>query len=104
MTGGVKVAPRVVEDALADHVPGIRDVVVVGAPDPVWGQAVSALLVMDPESSGEVPTTADVRAALRGVLPDHALPRHVRTAEELPLRGPGKPDRRAVAAMFGMGE
>ncbi len=104
VTGGLKVAPRLVEDAVAAHVAGIRDVVVVGSADPEWGQAVSALLVMDPSWTGRAPTTAEVRVALRGVLPDHALPRRVRTAEELPLRGPGKPDRRAVAALFGVGQ
>jgi o-succinylbenzoate---CoA ligase len=44
-----------------------------------------------------------VRARLRGVLASHALPRRVLLATEVPLRGPGKPDRRAVAAMFTVG-
>ena len=48
-------------------------------------------------------TAAELRAHLRGILPDHALPRRAATVTDLPLRGPGKPDRRAVAAIFTMG-
>lgn len=102
-TGGVKVAPRLVEEAVLRHVPGVREVVVVGTPHPHWGQAVSALLVMVPGSLHGDPTVADLRAHLRGVLPDHALPVRALTARRIPLVGPGKPDRRAVAAMFTVG-
>lgn len=100
-TGGLKVAPRLVEEAIAEHIVGVREVVVVGVPDPHWGEAVSALVVLDPQGLLRDLTAADVRAALRGILPDHALPHRLRTATEIPQRGPGKPDRRAVAALMG---
>ncbi|MEO7422978.1 MAG: o-succinylbenzoate--CoA ligase [Ornithinibacter sp.] len=103
VTGGLKVAPRLVEEALAAGVPGIRHVVVVGTPDREWGQSVSAYLVLDPARSPRTPTTAEVRSALRGTIPDHALPRRVLTGTTVPLRGPGKADRRAVAALFDVG-
>ena len=48
-------------------------------------------------------TAYELRAHLRGILPDHALPRRAVTAGAVPTRGPGKPDRRAVVAMFTMG-
>ena len=99
-TGGVKVAPRLVEDAVAEHLAMVREVVVVGVPDPVWGEAVSALLVLDPEA-GHAPTVPELRAGLRGILPDHALPRRLLVTAAIPTRGPGKPDRAAVVAMFG---
>ncbi|WP_377640394.1 o-succinylbenzoate--CoA ligase [Oryzobacter terrae] len=102
-TGGVKVAPRLVEEAVLAHVPGVGEVVVVGTPHPEWGEAVSVLLVMDPVVRRPDPSVADLRALLRGVLPDHALPVRVRTADRVPLAGPGKPDRRAVAALFTVG-
>ncbi len=100
-TGGVKVAPRLVEDAVADHVAVVREVVVVGVPDPVWGEEVSALVVLDPDAD-HAPTVADLRAGLRGILPDHALPRRLLVADAIPTRGPGKPDRQAVVEMFGL--
>jgi len=43
---------------------------------------------------------ADIRDRLRGILPDHALPRRLVTLPMLPLRGPGKPDRAAVRRHF----
>ena len=102
-TGGLKVAPRLVEEAIAEHVPGVAEVVVVGSPDPTWGEAVSALLVLEPGSTAPRPTVDDVRSLLRDTLPAHALPRRVLVAAAIPSRGPGKPDRRAVAALFSVG-
>ena len=102
-TGGLKVAPRLVEEAVLAHVPGVREVVVVGTPHPQWGEAVSVLLVLEPGAVRRDPTSADLRAHLRGVLPDHALPVRALVVDEVPSAGPGKPDRRAVAALFSMG-
>jgi o-succinylbenzoate---CoA ligase len=102
-TGGVKVAPRVVEEAIATHLPEVGEVVVVGTPHPEWGQAVSALLVLRPGTTTPAPSVAEVRARLRGSLPGAALPVRVVVADAVPLAGPGKPDRRAVAALFTVG-
>ncbi len=104
ITGGLKVAPRMVEEAIALHVHGVREVVVVGAQDPHWGQAVSALIVLDPAGVVRTLAASDVRAALRGILPDYALPQRVRTTDRIPQRGPGKPDRRTIITAFSMGE
>ena len=46
-------------------------------------------------------TVREVRAALRGVVPDHALPQRVLVLDSIPQRGPGKPDRRALVEAFG---
>ncbi|HET8601077.1 MAG TPA: o-succinylbenzoate--CoA ligase [Segeticoccus sp.] len=94
-TGGLKVPPRLVEDALTRHLPQVLEAVVVGTPDPEWGQAVSAAVVC---TDGRDVTVSDVRAALRGILPDHALPRRVARWAAIPRRGPGKPDRQAIRA------
>ena len=102
-TGGLKVAPRLVEEAINDHVPGVAEVVVVGSPDPEWGEVVCALVVLEPGAVRAGLTAYELRAHLRGILPDHALPRRAVTAGAVPTRGPGKPDRRAVVAMFTMG-
>ena len=93
-TGGVKVAPRQVEDALLTHVDGVREAVVVGTPDPEWGEAVAAVVVLA-DGLGAL-DVADVRAALRGVLPGPALPRQVLVVPGIPVRGPGKPDRTRI--------
>jgi len=96
-TGGLKVAPRLVEEALAG-LDAIAEVVVVGSSDAEWGQVVSAAIVV-PEGSSP-PTLDDVRGRLRGILPDHALPRRLAILSELPLRGPGKHDRAAIRRLF----
>ena len=58
VTGGENVASREVEEALATH-PGIREVAVVGVPDPTWGESVTAIVVPRP---GVDLTPADVLA------------------------------------------
>lgn len=98
-TGGLKVAPGPVEDAIARFVPGVVDAVVVGTPHPTWGEAVSAAVTL--RRGAPTPSLRDARAALRGVVPDHALPQRLLVVETLPQRGPGKPDRRALIAAFG---
>ena len=103
-TGGVKVAPGPVEDALVRYLPGVRDAVVVGIPSARWGQAVAAAIVLEPSSPGgsdrPTPTLQDARAMLRGLLPDAALPQILHVVHAFPMRGPGKPDRAALAALL----
>lgn len=103
-TGGLKVSPRLVEDALLAHLHEVAEACVVGLPDEEWGQCVAALLVPRGDSDPAPQLTlADVRSQLRGILPDHALPKAVATIDALPLRGPGKPDRRAIADLLARG-
>ncbi len=97
-TGGLKVMPGVVEDAIVRHVPGVCDVVVVGTAHPSWGQAVSAAVTL--LSGAPAPSVRDVRSALHGMLPDHALPHRLLVLDAIPLRGPGKPDRCALVTAF----
>lgn len=95
-SGGLKVAPRLVEEALLDHIDGVAEAVVVGVDDPEWGQVVCAVVTLRP--GAQAPTVSRARDALRGILPAHALPRKLLVLDALPLRGPGKPDRRAIRA------
>ena len=101
-TGGLKVSPRLVEEALTS-LPGIAEAVVVGTPDDQWGQVVSAAIVPGPGASAPgsaAPTVTGLREQLRGILPSHALPRRLLVLPAIPVRGPGKPDRLAVADRF----
>ncbi|WP_116115013.1 AMP-binding protein [Austwickia chelonae] len=91
-TGGLKVAPTVVEDAVARiKPPGLRDVLAVGIPDPEWGEAVALLVAASPGEN--TPSHGELRAALADHLPAHALPKVVVEVEAIPTTGPGKPDR-----------
>jgi O-succinylbenzoic acid--CoA ligase len=94
ITGGEKIAPAAVERVLAAQ-PGVRAVCVVGVPDPEWGQVVAAAVVRGADAAeGWV---EPLRAAVRSELGRAAVPRRVIALPEIPVRGIGKPDRRAVA-------
>jgi O-succinylbenzoic acid--CoA ligase len=90
VTGGRKVAPAAVEQVVAG-LPGVRECLVVGVPDPEWGQAVVALVV------GAPPPLDEVRRQVHARLGGPAAPRHVLGVDALPTRGIGKPDRAAAA-------
>lgn len=93
-SGGLKITPGVVEDAMSRHLTDVLDVVVLGLPDPDWGESVcAAVTLLDPTAHL---TARDVRDRLRGILPDAALPKRVLVLPSIPLRGPGKPDRAAI--------
>ncbi|ACQ81491.1 O-succinylbenzoic acid--CoA ligase [Beutenbergia cavernae DSM 12333] len=107
VTGGVNVDPHVVEDALAGD-DAVGHVAVVGVPDPEWGAVLVACVVpaRGPAATGPAatgPDAAELLASLRrraaaALSPAHA-PRHVVVLDVLPERGPGKVDRRALAAL-----
>lgn len=87
-TGGEKVFPEEVEEALKTH-EAIADALVVGVPDPKWGQAIVALVELRP---GAVLDAAVLRAHVRSRLAGYKVPKEVIVAEA-PLRAAnGKAD------------
>jgi len=100
LTGGVTVSPRAVEDAVLT-LPAVAETVVVGIPDPHWGQQVVAAVV--PRAGTTAPTLEEVRAVVAARIEPAAAPRRLLVLSALPLVGPGKPDRRAVAALAAQG-
>ena len=93
VTGGVNVHPLDVERTLA-AVETVGEMVVVGVPDQEWGQLLTAVVV--PRTGRAAPTLTRLReAAGHGA---HA-PRALVVVGHLALRGPGKVDRRAAAAL-----
>jgi O-succinylbenzoic acid--CoA ligase len=94
VTGGEKVWPVTVERVLATHA-GVREVAVVGRPDPEWGQRVTALVV--PADPADPPTLDELRDATRRDLPAYAAPRELIVATELPRTGSGKLARGRLA-------
>ncbi|MCP2342638.1 AMP-binding protein [Actinomadura rupiterrae] len=90
-TGGEKVVAGDVAERLTRH-PRVADAVVIGRPDPEWGERVTAVIVPD----GPAPTLDDLRAWVRETLPAHAAPRELDLRAALPLLPSGKPDRAAL--------
>jgi o-succinylbenzoate---CoA ligase len=96
-TGGLTVLPQVVESALASH-PALAEVAVFGVPDDRLGQRVVAAVVL--HRAATAPTLAELRTHVARSLADTAAPREVHVVDELPRRGIGKLDRRALTARF----
>jgi o-succinylbenzoate---CoA ligase len=92
-TGGHKVIPGEVAAALSDC-PGVREVVVVGRPDPEWGERVTAVVV--PTDPAEPPGLELVRTHVRARLPRYACPSEVVLTEAIPVLPSGKPDLAAL--------
>jgi fatty-acyl-CoA synthase len=80
-TGGETVAPREVEEVLAEE-PSIADVAVVGLPDTTWGELVCAVVVV--RAGHEVPDVERLRAHCAGRLATFKHPRRVATADVIP--------------------
>ncbi|MFD0000324.1 o-succinylbenzoate--CoA ligase [Nocardia sp. NPDC127526] len=90
MTGGLLVIPQVVEAVLSTH-PAIAECVVLGLPDDRLGQRVVTAIV--PAPGATPPTLDELRAHVIAELDAIAAPRELAVLDEIPLRGPGKPDR-----------
>jgi O-succinylbenzoic acid--CoA ligase len=84
VTGGENVAPAEVEEALLSH-PAVEDAAVVGRPDPEWGEAVVAFVVLGAELADE-----DLLAHARARLAGYKVPRAVRRIEAIPRTASGK--------------
>jgi acyl-CoA synthetase (AMP-forming)/AMP-acid ligase II len=80
VSGGMNVYPSEVELCIAE-IPGVREVAVVGAPHPRWGQAVVAAVVADAAAG----LTAEVVIEhCRRKMASYKKPAHVVFLEELP--------------------
>jgi acyl-CoA synthetase (AMP-forming)/AMP-acid ligase II len=85
--GGENIYATEIEQVLFTH-PGIRDVTVLGLPDPTWGEIVAAVLV--PADPDHVPAAAELHDLCREHLAPHKAPARWFQAAELPLTGSGK--------------
>jgi len=93
-TGGEKVFPEEVEEALKTH-PGVRDAVAVGVPDEKFGEVVAAVV----EPSGEAPAAADALIAhVRARLAAYKAPKHVFTIDTIGRAPNGKVDYKRLKA------
>ncbi|MCA9773604.1 MAG: long-chain fatty acid--CoA ligase, partial [Myxococcales bacterium] len=89
-TGGEKVFPEEVEEALKSH-PDVQDAVVVGVSDPKWGQKVAAVVAT---RAGKPLDVEDLTAHCRTKIAGYKVPRAVRFVAEVQRHPSGKPDYR----------
>jgi o-succinylbenzoate---CoA ligase len=84
VTGGENVAPLEVEQVLVGH-PAVADAGVAGLPDPEWGEAVTAFVVLREPIDGE-----QLRAWCRERLEAFKVPKAIHAVDRLPRNAGGK--------------
>ncbi len=88
------------EDCLARH-PGVQECAVIGVPDEKWGEAVTAIVVIDPANP---PTAAAIIAHCKDRIGSVKAPKHVHFRDEIPRTPVGKFDKKAMRAEFWAGK
>ena len=91
-TGGEKVFPEEVEEALKTH-PVVRDAVVVGLPDPRFGERICAVVETD---GGALPTLAELSEHVRETLAGYKAPRELVLVDSIGRAPNGKVDYKAI--------
>ncbi|MGD9995887.1 MAG: class I adenylate-forming enzyme family protein [Ilumatobacteraceae bacterium] len=96
ITGGENVYSREVEEALYAH-PSVAEAAVVGLPDPVWGENVTAVIVLRP---GTTASETDIITTARDRLAGYKKPKRVIFLDELPKTVSGKIIKRELRDRF----
>ena len=89
-SGGEKIYPEEVEAALKGH-PDVFDALVVGVPDPRYGQHVAAVVQPRP---GLRPALAELDSFVRAEIAGYKVPRSLWFVDEVKRSPAGKPDYR----------
>jgi long-chain acyl-CoA synthetase len=92
ISGGVNIYPAEIEACLHAH-PAVLDVAVIGVPDDHWGEAVKAVVALQP---GAGTTAEELIEWCRGRLADYKRPRSVDFVTELPRDQAGKLLKRRI--------
>jgi long-chain acyl-CoA synthetase len=86
LSGGYNIYSREVEMAIAEH-PAVNEVAVAGVPDPIYGEAVAAWLVL---KGGASATAEDIVEHCRTRIAGYKKPKYVFFMKELPRTSLGK--------------
>lgn len=96
ITGGFNVYPREVEDVLYRH-PAVREAAVFGIPDPLWGEAITAVVALHAGTRCDESELIEYCAAR---MSSYKKPKSVIIRDDLPKSAVGKILRRAVRDPF----
>jgi fatty-acyl-CoA synthase len=84
--GGENIYPRELEEFFYKY-PGVKDVQVVGAPDPKFGEAVAAFIIPEP---GTAIGPEDIQDFARAKIAPYKVPKYVWFVDAFPLTTSGK--------------
>lgn len=99
ITGGFNVYPNEIEQVVSE-LPGVLDVAVVGAPDEKWGEAVVAVIALEP---GAALSAEDVIGRCKERLGSVKAPKRVEFRPSLPKSPNGKVLKRRLREEFWRG-
>ena len=85
ISGGENIYPAEVENELMAH-SSIIDCAVIGVPDDKWGEAVLAVIVIEPSDFSEI----EVKAFLKSRLAGFKVPKGFKIVDALPRNAAGK--------------
>ncbi|MBB4155089.1 acyl-CoA synthetase (AMP-forming)/AMP-acid ligase II [Sphingomonas jinjuensis] len=97
VSGGENIYSREVENALTEH-PAVKEAAVIGVPDPKWGEAVRAVVVL---REGNTVTAEDLIGHVRARIASYKKPRDVVFIDVLPKMANGKIDKKTIRAVYG---
>lgn len=93
--GGENIYPSEVENVLL-RVPGVREAVVVGRPDEVWGEVPIAIVVLSRDVSKE-----EIIGFCKNNLASYRCPHDVIFVDALPYNAAGKVEKKKIREMLG---
>jgi long-chain acyl-CoA synthetase len=96
LSGGYNIYTKEVEMALESH-PEVQQAAVIGVPDPIYGEAVAAYVVLKKLESMEKEVLIEW---VTKKIASYKKPKHVRFIEALPRNAAGKVDKRHLASVF----
>lgn len=96
ISGGKNIYPREIEEVLYEH-PAVLEATVVGVPDEHWGEAVKAVITLQPDQQATVQEIIDFCGAK---LASYKKPKTVEFWGELPKSASGKLLRRKVREKY----
>jgi fatty-acyl-CoA synthase len=102
VSGGFNVFPREIENVLATH-PAVAASAVIGVPDPKWGEAVKAVIVLRAGTPPAAALAGELTALVREHKGSHHAPKSVDFTDAIPLTPVGKPDKKALRARYWSG-